>query len=207
MTVEPGQCMAIKGPSGIGKTSLLNCIAGIAPPDAGSIAIDGVSIFEMSPSKRSRFRLQKIGMIFQFGELLPELTAVENVAVPLRLLGVSRTTAENRSFDWLARLALTEQAKARPEQLSGGEIQRVAIARALVTDPKVVLADEPTGMLDERNTERVINILVQVSKERDVAMVLVTHDPVVASSADRVLHVQDEKLSPKMSAKMQVPSP
>jgi ABC-type lipoprotein export system ATPase subunit len=192
--LAPGECIAIKGPSGAGKTSLLNCIAGIIPSASGSILVDGLELNGQSSSERAQFRLRNVGMVFQFGELLPELTLLENVALPLRLLNASRSVAEKRADAWLTRVGLSERANDRPDDLSGGEIQRVGIARALVHNPKLVLADEPTGMLDEENTRRVIDILIRSAKEQSVSTLLVTHDPLVALAADRVLSIKDSLL-------------
>jgi ABC-type lipoprotein export system ATPase subunit len=192
--LEPGECVAVKGPSGVGKTCLLNCIAGIIPPASGSIVVDGRQLNVQSSSDRAQFRLRHIGMVFQFGELLPELTLLENVALPLRLLNNSRRVAVERAEAWLSHLGLSEEVDQRPDELSGGEIQRAGIARAFAHDPKLVLADEPTGMLDEENTRRVIDILIRSAKEQTVSVLLVTHDPLVASSADRVLSIKGNRL-------------
>jgi len=190
LTVQVGECVAILGASGAGKTSLLNCVAGVQ----GSVRIDGTMLSVLSPAKRAEFRLKHIGIVFQFGELLPELSLVENVAIPLRLLGVPRREAEKRAQEKLERLGLGGQAAAHPNSLSGGEVQRAGIARSLVHRPSLVLADEPTGMLDEVNTRLVADLLGELARESRVAVLLATHDPIVSSSAARVLRIRDGRL-------------
>jgi putative ABC transport system ATP-binding protein len=196
ITVEAGECVAILGASGVGKTSLLNCVAGISTPALGSVRIDGTVLSELPSARRADFRLGHIGIVFQFGELLPELSLAENVALPLRLRGLPRRETETRTRHELDRLGLGGQAASHPDSLSGGEIQRAGIARALVHRPLLVLADEPNGMLDEENTQRVASLLGRVAREWGVAVLVVTHDPVVASAADRVLKIRDRQLIP-----------
>ena len=196
LAVPEGECVAIVGPSGIGKTSLLNCIAGIAAPAAGSVIVDGVELSAMSSQARAAFRLRRVGLVFQFGELLPELTVAENVALPSRLMGMPREAAADRAMPLLARFGLSERAGSHPQELSGGEQQLVGIARALAHEPVLVLADEPTGMLDEANTVRVADLLTRTSRELGAATVVVTHDRNVASRADRVLAIADGSLAP-----------
>lgn len=196
LVAEPGECICIVGPSGSGKTSLLNCLCGITMPTSGVVRVNGVEVTGLSLSRRSVFRLQHIGMVFQFGELLPELTALENVALPLRLIGVSRHEAEDRAETWLERLGLGGRGGAHADILSGGEVQRVGIARALAHKPSLVLADEPTGALDEINSMHIIELLVGMAKELDSTVVMATHDPLVASQADRVFRLFDGHLTP-----------
>jgi len=193
--VEAGECVAILGASGSGKTSLLNCVAGISTPTRGSVRINGTALSSLSQGKRSEFRLKHVGIVFQFGELLPELSLMQNVELPLRLLGVPRAEAQDRARDQLQRLGLGSHAGSYPDSLSGGEIQRAGIARALVHRPLVVLADEPTGMLDEENTKLVAELLGKASREAGVTVLMATHDPVVASVADRVLRIRDGRLA------------
>ena len=188
LAVNAGGSLAIVGPSGVGKTSLLNCIAGISTPAAGSVTVDDIEL------SRLPGRLRHIGMVFQFGELLPELSLVENVALPLRLLGEDRRAAEERARARLAEVGLADQAKSRPELLSGGEIQRGAIARALVHDPSLVLADEPTGMLDEDNTGRIVDLLIESTRRAGAALLIVTHNPTVARAADRLMTMRGGQL-------------
>jgi putative ABC transport system ATP-binding protein len=195
-TAEAGECLAIMGPSGAGKTSLLNCLCGIATPASGSVRVDGVDLTGLGMSGRSAFRLRRVGLVFQFGELLPELSALENVALPLRLMRVARSEAERRAEAWLEQLGLGGQGGAHPDTLSGGEIQRVGIARALAHEPKLVLADEPTGALDEANTALIAELLLGAAKELGAAVAVVTHDPLVASKADRVFRLHEGHLVP-----------
>lgn len=190
-----GECLAIVGPSGSGKTSLLNCVGGIVAPLSGSVRVGEVELTSLRAHKRSTFRLRRVGMVFQFGELLPELSAIENVALPLRFMGVSRSDAERRAAEWLERLGLDGHAGDHPEVLSGGEVQRVAIARALASSPELILADEPTGALDEESTKKVADLLVGTAKELGAAMVVATHDPLVASKVDRALRLRDGQLT------------
>src|SRR3954451_6585262 len=195
LAVPAGECVAIMGPSGVGKTSLLNCVAGIATPTSGSVLVDGVDVSAMSRRGRAAFRLRRMGLVFQFGELLPELTVAENVALPSRLMGMSREAAADRAVPLLARFDLADRAGSHPQQLSGGEQQLVGIARALAHEPVLVLADEPTGMLDAANTARVADLLIHASRELGAATVVVTHDRDVARRADRVLAVVDGSLT------------
>ena len=155
-----------------------------------------MDLTNLTLSKRTAFRLRRIGMVFQFGELLPELTALENVTLPLRLMGFPRHEAERRATLWLDRLGLNERGRAHPDVLSGGEVQRVGIARALAHEPLLVLADEPTGALDEHNSRHIVKLLVGAAKELGAAVVVATHDPLVASGADRVLRLQGGCLAP-----------
>lgn len=193
-----GECTAIVGPSGSGKTSLLNCLCGIVSPTTGSVWMDDMELSALRAAKRSRFRLHNVGMVFQFGELLPELTALENVALPLRMMGADRGDAEQRAGEWLGRLGIEgpELRSSRPERLSGGEVQRVGVARALVHEPDLVLADEPTGALDEENTSLVVDLLASAAKELGAVVIVVTHDAAVAAKADRALKLSDGVLSP-----------
>jgi putative ABC transport system ATP-binding protein len=195
LAVPAGECVAIMGPSGVGKTSLLNCIAGIAAPASGSVLVDGVEVSAMSSQGRAAFRLRRMGLVFQFGELLPELTVAENVALPSRLMGMTREAAADRAMPLLARFGLADRAGSHPQELSGGQQQLVGIARALAHEPVLVLADEPTGMLDEANTARVADVLIRASRELGAATVVVTHDRDVASRADRVFAVADGSLT------------
>ncbi len=191
LRVHAGECVAVMGPSGVGKTSLLNCLAGIAPPAAGSVVVDGVELSAMPARRRAALRLRRIGLVFQFAELLPELTVIENVALPSRLMGMTREDAEARAASQLARFNLDERSGSHPDELSGGQQQLVGLARALVHEPVLVLADEPTGMLDETSTERVADHLVRASRAVGAATVIVTHDPNVGAKADRVLRIAD----------------
>jgi putative ABC transport system ATP-binding protein len=181
----------VMGPSGSGKSTLLHCLAGIVRPDAGRVVFDGRDVTAMSDAERSNLRLREFGFVFQFGQLVPELPCVENVALPLRLEGVRRREAERRALEWLERLEVRDVAQQRPGEVSGGEGQRVAVARALVSEPRVLFADEPTGALDSLNGERVMRLLTAAAHDADVAVVLVTHEARVAAYSDREIVVRD----------------
>jgi putative ABC transport system ATP-binding protein len=191
VAVGAGEVLAVMGPSGSGKSTLLHCLAGIIPPDAGRVVYDGRDVTAMSDAERSLLRRTDFGFIFQFGQLVPELSCRENVALPLRLGGVGRREAEARAAAWLERLEVAELAGQRPGEVSGGEGQRVAVARALVGEPRVVFADEPTGALDSLNGERVMELLTAAARDRDTAVVLVTHETRVAAYSDREVIVRD----------------
>ncbi len=191
MTVAAGEVLAIMGPSGSGKSTLLHCAAGILAPDAGRIVYAGRDVTEMTDRERSALRRSAFGFVFQFGQLVPELTCLENVAMPLRLAGVKRRAAERAASGWLERLEVADVARHTPGRVSGGQGQRVAIARALVGGPRVVFADEPTGALDSLNGEHVMELLTRAARETDAAVVLVTHEPRVAAYADREMVVRD----------------
>ena len=191
LCVEAGEIVAVMGPSGSGKSTLLHILAGIVRPDAGRVVFDRRDVTAMSDGERSNLRLREFGFVFQFGQLVPELPCVENVALPLRLEGVRRREAERRARDWLERLEVRDVAAHRPGEVSGGEGQRVAVARALVSEPRVLFADEPTGALDSLNGERVMRLLSAAARDADVAVVLVTHEPRVAAYSDREIVVRD----------------
>jgi putative ABC transport system ATP-binding protein len=191
MSVRAGEIVAVMGSSGSGKSTLLHCLAGIIQPDAGSVTYAGQELSTMPDTPRSALRRTEFGFVFQFGQLVPELTCLENVAMPLRLDGVRRRAAEARAREWLDRLEVADIASHRPGEVSGGQGQRVAVARALVTGPKVVFADEPTGALDSLNGEHVMRMLTTAAKETGAAVILVTHEPRVASYAGREVIVRD----------------
>jgi putative ABC transport system ATP-binding protein len=191
LSVWPGEVVAVMGPSGSGKSTLLHCLAGIVRPDSGQVRYGGADIGAMSDTRRSALRRTDFGFVFQFGQLVPELTCLENVALPLRLAGVRRSRAEHAAHVWLGRLEVDEVAAKRPGDVSGGQGQRVAVARALVAEPKVIFADEPTGALDSLNGERVMKLLVSAAKQSATAVVLVTHEPRVAAYSDREVVVRD----------------
>ncbi|GAA2399338.1 ABC transporter ATP-binding protein [Streptomyces coeruleorubidus] len=192
-SIHPGEVVAVMGPSGSGKSTLLHCLAGIVPPDSGSITYNGREVTSMSDAERSALRRSEFGFVFQFGQLVPELTCVENVALPLRLNGSSRKEAERTALAWMERLEVDELRKKRPGEVSGGQGQRVAVARALVTNPRVVFADEPTGALDSFNGERVMDLLTDAARSANAAVVLVTHEARVAAYSDREIVVRDGK--------------
>ncbi|MEO8292045.1 MAG: ABC transporter ATP-binding protein [Actinomycetota bacterium] len=193
--VRGGEVVAVLGPSGSGKSTLLLCLAGIIPPDEGEVVYRGRTLATLSDATLARLRRDEFGFVFQFGQLVPELTAVDNVSLPLRLAGLRRGDAEARARGWLARLDVDDVADQRAGEMSGGQAQRVAVARALVTGPRVVFADEPTGSLDSLNGELVMNLMVGAAREQGTTVVLVTHEARVAAYADRELVVRDGKLS------------
>jgi putative ABC transport system ATP-binding protein len=191
MSVEAGEVVAVMGPSGSGKSTLLHCLAGIIQPDSGTVAYDGRELSAMPDTPRSALRRTEFGFVFQFGQLVPELTCLENVAMPLRLGGTRRRAAEARASESLDRLEVADLAGKRPGEVSGGQGQRVAVARALVTGPKVLFADEPTGALDSLNGEHVMRLLTASAKDTGAAVILVTHEPRVAAYANREVIVRD----------------
>nr|WP_239141924.1 ABC transporter ATP-binding protein [Plantactinospora endophytica] len=189
--LRAGEIVAVMGASGSGKSTLLHCLAGIVPPDAGQVHYRDRELSAMSDAERSALRRTEFGFVFQFGQLVPELSCLENVALPLRLGGTRRRVAEQRAAEWLGRLEVTEVAGHRPGEVSGGQGQRVAVARALVTAPRVLFADEPTGALDSLNGEQVMRLLTEAARHTGAAVVLVTHEPRVAAYADREIVVRD----------------
>jgi ABC-type lipoprotein export system ATPase subunit len=192
--IQQGTFVAIMGPSGSGKSTLLNLLGALDVPTAGRILLEGVDVAQMTDDDRTMLRRRRIGFVFQQFNLLPILSAAENVAVPLRLEGKRGAAIERPVAEVLALVGLLDRRDHLPSQLSGGEQQRVAIARALVTRPAMILADEPTGNLDSANGERVIEILRRLVDEEHQTVVLVTHDPAVAGQADRVIHVRDGQI-------------
>ncbi|GAA1352692.1 ABC transporter ATP-binding protein [Streptomyces beijiangensis] len=192
-SIHPGEIVAVMGPSGSGKSTLLHCLAGIVRPDSGTITYDGRELSSMPDAERSSLRRSDFGFVFQFGQLVPELTCVENVALPLRLNGVKRKEAERRAAEWMERLEVDDLGSKRPGEVSGGQGQRVAVARSLVTSPRVLFADEPTGALDSLNGERVMELFTQAARSANAAIVLVTHEARVAAYSDREIVVRDGK--------------
>ncbi|MFF3483620.1 ABC transporter ATP-binding protein [Streptomyces sp. NPDC002701] len=196
-SIHPGEIVAVMGPSGSGKSTLLHCLAGIVTPDSGSITYNGREMATMNDAQRSALRSalrrSEFGFVFQFGQLVPELTCVENVALPLRLNGTARKEAERTALSWMERLEVDDLKGKRPGEVSGGQGQRVAVARALVTGPRVLFADEPTGALDSLNGERVMELLTDAARSANAAVVLVTHETRVAAYSDREIVVRDGK--------------
>ena len=192
-SIHPGEVVAVMGPSGSGKSTLLHCLAGIVTPDSGTVHYSGRPLSSMPDSQRSALRRGEFGFVFQFGQLVPELSCVENVALPLRLNGVGRKESESRALAWLERLEVADVRAKRPGEVSGGQGQRVAVARSLVTGPRVLFADEPTGALDSLNGERVMELLTEAARETSAAVVLVTHEARVAAYSDREVVVRDGK--------------
>ena len=193
LDVRRGEMLALVGPSGSGKTTLLNCLSGLDSFDDGKVIVDGADLAEMSDRQRTAYRSRNMGFVFQAFNLLPVLTAVENVEIPLLLAGVGGGEAHQRALDMLETLGLAHRAKHRPDQLSGGEQQRVAVARALVHQPAVVWADEPTGNLDTEVTQVIVELLWRMNQGGQT-IVLVTHNPQVAERAGRVLRMRDGRI-------------
>lgn len=191
VTVEAGEILAIMGPSGSGKSTLLHCLAGILRPDRGEVRFAGRRIDQLGERERTELRRASFGFLFQFGQLVPELSAVENVALPLLLGGHRRRDALAVAAGWFERLGIEGLQARRPGELSGGEAQRVALARAMVTSPPVLFADEPTGSLDSLSGERVMNLLVDEARAEGTTVVVVTHEPRVAAYSDREVVVRD----------------
>ncbi len=194
LSVGRGERIAVMGPSGSGKSTLLNLVCGLDEPSAGAIVIDGVNLAELDDDARTRLRREKIGMIFQTFNLLPTLTARENVALPLRLQGLSRKEAEKRATVMLERVGLADRVTHRPDQLSGGERQRIAIARALIFEPPVLLADEPTGNLDSATGQEILELLDRLHNELNTTILLVTHNEEAARYCDRILRLRDGRV-------------
>ena len=190
-----GEVVAILGPSGSGKSTLLLCLAGVLLPDRGDIRYRGRSLGSVSDAVRTRLRREEFGFVFQFGQLVPELTAVDNVSLPLRLAGLRRRDAVTRALESLGALGVDTVAGKRAGEMSGGQSQRVAVARALVTRPRVIFADEPTGSLDSNNGDLVMELLVSTARLQGSSVVLVTHEPRVAAYADREVVVRDGRLA------------
>ena len=190
-----GEILAVMGPSGSGKSTLLYCLAGILVPASGEIWYDGHRVDTLAEPQRSTLRRDRFGFVFQFGQLVPELTAVENVALPLLLGGARRPAALTNARAWLERLGLDGLDERRSGELSGGQAQRVALARALVAGPEILFADEPTGSLDSLTGEHVMNLLVAAAREEGTTVILVTHEPRVAAYADREVIVRDGRVN------------
>jgi putative ABC transport system ATP-binding protein len=193
--VQRGEILAIMGPSGSGKSTLLHCLAGILTPDGGEVRFDGQRLDTLKEAERSGLRRDNFGFVFQFGQLVPELTAEGNAALPLLLAGTRRAAALTEARIWFARLALDGLEGRRSGELSGGQAQRVALARGLIARPAVLFADEPTGSLDSVTGEHVMNLLVAAAREQGSTVVLVTHEARVAAYADREVIVRDGKVS------------
>jgi putative ABC transport system ATP-binding protein len=194
--VEEGEIVAVTGPSGCGKSTLLHCLAGILRPDAGEVSYGEHRLDTWSERMRARLRRTEFGVLFQFGQMVPELTAAENVALPLLLAGTGRREARTAAVRWLDRLGVADVADTRPGEMSGGQQQRCATARALVTEPRVLFADEPTGALDSRTSEQLLGELVRVVRDQRTTVVLITHDATVAGYADREVALRDGEVDP-----------
>ncbi len=194
LTVRRGEMMAIMGPSGCGKTTLLNCLAGLDTIDAGSIRINDLDLSAMSDGRRTDFRAQHMGFVFQSFNLIPVLSAVENVELPLLVLHRRAREARQAARDMLAAVGLSDRERHRPAELSGGQRQRVAIARALVNEPAIVWADEPTGNLDSDSADEVMALLADLNATRGQTLVLVTHAPEIGARANRIVQMRDGRI-------------
>ncbi|HET7515577.1 MAG TPA: ABC transporter ATP-binding protein [Gaiella sp.] len=191
LILERGEMAAIMGPSGCGKTTLLNCLSGLDAIDAGEVVIEGTSLGDMSDRERTDYRARHMGFVFQFYNLMPVLTAVENVELPLLLSRVGAKTARRKALDALELVGIADRAGHVPDALSGGERQRVTIARSLVNDPAIVWADEPTGDLDSENAQEIVALMRRLNRERGLSFLIVTHDISVGRKTDRIIRMLD----------------
>mgnify|MGYP000542397647 CR=1 FL=1 len=193
-SVKKGEFLCIMGPSGSGKTTLLNIIGTLDKPTKGRVIVDGRDITRLRERELTEFRLRKIGFVFQFYNLIPVLTALENVELPMIFAGIPKKERKRRAEYLLRLVGLEDRMNHRPDELSGGEQQRVAIARALANNPSIILADEPTGELDTDTSRRVLDVFREVSRAEGVTVIIVTHDPIVAEYADRIIYLRDGKI-------------
>jgi ABC-type lipoprotein export system ATPase subunit len=203
LSVWRGEMVAIMGPSGSGKTTLLNCLSGLDTADQGQISIEGISLPGMSDRERTAYRARRMGFVFQFYNLLPVLSAVENVELPLLVSGVRLREARKRALESLAQVGLAQRANHRPAELSGGERQRTTIARALVNRPTLVWADEPTGDLDSETAKDIMDVLVDLNREQQLTFILVTHDRAVGARCERIVRMRDGLIEGEQSSTMQ----
>ena len=195
LDIKRGEVLAIMGPSGSGKSTLLHTLAGITKPDSGKVYFNGSRIDNLNDRQRTMLRRNKFGFVFQFSQLVPELTAIDNVAVPLLLNGAGKKTAYQKAEQWLNKVGIADaKLNHLANQLSGGQIQRVAIARAMIINPEVLFADEPTGSLDSLNSELVMKMFIKTAKENGTTVVMVTHEPTIAAYADREIIVRDGRI-------------
>ena len=192
--IQAGESIAVMGPSGSGKSTLLHALAGIIAPTAGTVVFKGVDLARMSDADRTKLRRNAFGFVFQSGQLLPELPAVENIALPMMLGGADYRQATDAAMLWLERLGLRQLAQQRPGEMSGGQMQRVAIARALAVRPAVIFADEPTGALDQQTGHEIMGILMQAARSTGAAVIVVTHDPNVAAFCNHTVTMRDGRL-------------
>ncbi|HET8951724.1 MAG TPA: ABC transporter ATP-binding protein [Solirubrobacteraceae bacterium] len=195
LALARGEMAAIMGPSGCGKTTLLNCLSGLDAVDDGQVLIEGVPLSAMSDRERTDYRARRMGFVFQYYNLMPVLTAVENVELPLLVARVGAVDARRRAFEALELVGIPQRARHLPEQLSGGERQRVTIARALINEPAIVWADEPTGDLDSANAEEITALLRRLNVERSLTLLIVTHDPAVGAATDRIVRMVDGRIA------------
>ncbi|MDE6557380.1 MAG: ABC transporter ATP-binding protein [Duncaniella sp.] len=194
LTIDDGEFVSIVGPSGAGKTTLLNIIGSLERPDTGSITFDGVEIVGLSDKRLAEFRNRNLGFVFQFHQLLPEFTLVENVALPAMIAGKGRNESLEKAASLLGTLGLSDRLDHRPDKVSGGERQRAAVARALINDPGIILADEPSGSLDTHNREELYRLFFDLREHTHKTFIIVTHDESLASTSDRIIHMRDGRI-------------
>ncbi|TDO54424.1 putative ABC transport system ATP-binding protein [Kribbella sp. VKM Ac-2527] len=199
LQVRPGEVVAVTGPSGCGKSTLLHCAAGILRAQAGTVHLVGQNLAELPEADRTRLRRTQAGVVLQFGQLVPDLSLTDNVALPLLLEGHEREAARRAALGWLERVGVADDAAATPSELSGGQNQRAAVARALVTGPAIVFADEPTGSLDTHAGEQIMELLLSSARVGGSALVIVTHDNLVAAYADREVRLRDGVIQHEVS--------
>jgi lipoprotein-releasing system ATP-binding protein len=203
--IAPGEVVSIVGPSGAGKTTLLQIIGTLDRPDSGTVCVDSVDVTTLSQKQLSDFRNRHLGFVFQFHQLLPEFTAIENIMIPAYIAGRSTKDAKARAEELLSFMGLADRAQHKPAQLSGGEKQRVAVARALVNNPKVILADEPSGSLDTKNKQELHQLFFDLRDKYGQTFVIVTHDEQLATLTDRTIHMRDGLLEPEQENDLSVP--
>ncbi len=194
LRIEKGEIVSIVGPSGAGKTTLLQILGTLDKPDSGSVVVDGIETSTLSTNKLSEFRNTHLGFVFQFHQLLPEFTAIENIMIPAYIAGMKPKEARNRAEELLAFMGLSDRATHKPNELSGGEKQRVAVARALMNNPAVILADEPSGSLDSKNKEELHKLFFELRDKFGQTFVIVTHDETLATLTDRTIHLKDGRI-------------
>ncbi|MBF1474064.1 MAG: ABC transporter ATP-binding protein [Prevotella pallens] len=194
LCIEKGEIVSIVGPSGAGKTTLLQILGTLDKPDNGSVVVDGIETSTLSTNKLSEFRNKHLGFVFQFHQLLPEFTAIENIMIPAYIAGMKNKEARSRAEELLAFMGLSDRATHKPNELSGGEKQRVAVARALMNNPAVILADEPSGSLDSKNKEELHKLFFDLRDKFGQTFVIVTHDETLATLTDRTIHLKDGRI-------------
>ncbi len=194
LRIEKGEIVSIVGPSGAGKTTLLQILGTLDKPDSGSVVVDGIETSTLSTNKLSEFRNTHLGFVFQFHQLLPEFTAIENIMIPAYIVGMKPKEARSRAEELLAFMGLSDRATHKPNELSGGEKQRVAVARALMNNPAVILADEPSGSLDSKNKEELHKLFFELRDKFGQTFVIVTHDETLATLTDRTIHLKDGRI-------------